>query len=69
MAKGSDPTWSQWAQHLTERLPHAGRWSVEDVPEATTVQQALSLLRRKATAYGMEQHQGDLTQAKSPGTV
>lgn len=52
-AKGSDPTWEQWAEHLTTRAPYGGRWSVEDV-EARTAQQALSMLRQQAAAHGLE---------------
>ena len=54
--KGTDLTWEQWAQHLTERLPYEGRWSVEDV-EARSARQALALLRRTATMHGLDSSQ------------
>lgn len=45
LAKGSDPTWEQWAQHLAEGLPYGGRWTVEDVPDGLDPQHALQHVR------------------------
>lgn len=45
LGKGSELDWEEWAEHLTERLPHHGQWSIEDVPDGMTPRQALSQVR------------------------
>jgi hypothetical protein len=60
--KGHSVSWQDWVQHLTERLPYEGRWSVEEVPDGRTARQALAHLRQQATLHG-------LTQANPEGTV
>jgi hypothetical protein len=65
-ARGSDPTWAQWAEHLATRLPYAGQWSVEEVPDGYPARRALSWLRQQASLHQLGQ---GLTQAKQDGTV
>ena len=48
LGKGSQVSWEEWAEHLTERLPHHGQWSVEDVPDGMSPRQALSQVRKTA---------------------
>lgn len=47
LGKGSGVDWEEWAEHLTERLPHHGQWSVEEVPDGMTPRQALSQVRKR----------------------
>lgn len=56
-AKGAKLTWEQQAEHLTERLPVAGKWAVEEVPDGITVQQALYHVRQEATMRGLDSSQ------------
>jgi hypothetical protein len=41
-SKGSQPSWEEWAEHLTHQAPYSGWWSVEEVPDSTPdIQSAL----------------------------
>ncbi len=46
-AKGEQPTWQEWADHLCEALPYDGQWAVLDVPDGMLAQEALSWTREK----------------------
>lgn len=52
-AKGTAVSWRQWTEHLTERLPYGGQWSVQDVPDGMSARQALYHLREKAQEHGL----------------
>lgn len=54
-AKGSDPSWRQWAEHLANGLPHGGQWSVQEVPDGSNAREALYQLRSKAQDVGLTQ--------------
>lgn len=58
LAKGSGPTWAQWAQHLTGALPYGGRWTVEEVPDGTSPQQALQHVRETYAGQVLDSSQG-----------
>lgn len=58
-AKGHDLTWVQWAEHLTERPPYGGQWSVEEVPDGLSAHAALNEVRQRAVERGL-----DLAKAK-----
>lgn len=48
-AKGSDPTWEEWAEHLTRQTPREGWWSVEEVPgDVVGLRKALELVAARA---------------------
>ncbi len=55
--KGSQPTWPQWAGHLEERLPYAGRWTVEEVPDGYDAHAALWHVREQAVSHGLDSSQ------------
>jgi hypothetical protein len=57
LAKGSDPTWQQWGQHLAEGLPYGGRWTVEDVPDGVTARRALEHVREKYIGQALDSGQ------------
>lgn len=51
--KGPGLTWQQWAAYLARETPQTeGSWMVTMVPDGTTPQQALNLIRRAAIAAG-----------------
>lgn len=45
-SKGHGETWEQWAVHLSRHLPYFDSWTVEDVPDGISANQALSQVRR-----------------------
>lgn len=47
-AKGRDVSWERWAEHLMDRLPYGGWWTIEEVPDGTSIHDALSQVRRDA---------------------
>ena len=46
-ARGTDVSWDDWAQQLTEQLPYFDSWTLEDVPDDLTAAEALSLVRKR----------------------
>lgn len=54
-ARGHAIPWDRWAEHLSEQLPYFDSWTVEDVPDGLSPQDALSLVRsRNADNYFSE---------------
>lgn len=43
--KGHALTWEQWADHLSGSLPYFDHWSVDQVPDGYTADQALAQVR------------------------
>lgn len=46
-AQGRKASWNQHCQVLVESAPYAGRWSVEEVPDGMTPQEALRRVREQ----------------------
>lgn len=53
-AKGHGMTWADWAQSLAGSLPYWTSWAMEEVPDGSTAQQALSDVRRQAADRVMQ---------------
>lgn len=49
LGKGHAVDWEEWAEHLTDRLPHHGQWSIEEVPDGLSPRQALSQVRKQVS--------------------
>jgi hypothetical protein len=66
---GSSLTLEQHVRHLSEGLPYKGRWSIEEVPDRLTLQQALAWLRKKASLNQLDsgQQQGVVSGLSAPG--
>jgi hypothetical protein len=46
--KGPEMSWEDWGQHLAG-TPQVGDWSVEDVPDGLSPQQAMAAVRSQDT--------------------
>jgi hypothetical protein len=54
MDRGNKVSWDEWSQHLTEQYPYFDSWTVEDVPDGSTAQEALNLVRTRAAGNLIE---------------
>lgn len=52
-SKGHGVTWRQWAEHLADKLPHIGQWSVQEVPDGCDAAYALRYLRQQHAEKGL----------------
>lgn len=52
-SRGHDVTWERWCQRLAAQLPYFDHWTISEVPDGTSAEDALSLVREKAAASGV----------------
>lgn len=56
-AKGNAVSWAKWIEHLTDKLPYGGQWSVQEVPDGSDAAGALRHVREQVTMQGMTQEE------------